>query len=483
MRILFASSEAHPLIKTGGLADVSGSLAAALVEQGHDVRLILPAYAAVTRNHRWRELGTLTLPGVRGRLALLEGTLPGTDVTVWLVDAPLYFDRAGDPYRAPDGRDWQDNHLRFGLFSRVIAALAQGIGPTDWQPDILHCNDWQTGLAPALLADIPDRPASVFTIHNLAYQGLFPKSAFIELELPGALWATDGLEFYGQISFIKGGLVFADRLTTVSPTYAREIRTPQYGCGLEGLLNQRAEVISGILNGIDTHTWNPRTDRYISQPYEPTDRVAKGHNRAALRAEFGLDDSHPGPLFGHIGRMVEQKGIDLILAALEPLLASGRAQAVILGSGEQRFEQALQRLAARYPRQLGVQIGYDERIAHYIEAGADAFLMPSRFEPCGLNQLYSLCYGTLPIVHRTGGLADTVSDATPETLAAGTANGFVFDTSSTAGLAAALERAIEAWKQPELWATLMATGAARDSSWQRSAAEYETLYRELHSPG
>ncbi len=479
MRILFASSEAHPLIKTGGLADVSGSLPTALAALGHEVRLLLPAYAAVTRGRRWRKVGELVLAGQRQPVTLLQGKLPGTSLPVWLVDAPLYFDRAGDPYRAPDGHDWQDNHLRFGLFSRAIAALAEGSGPDGWRPDVLHCNDWQTGLAPALLADRPARPATVFTIHNLAYQGLFPLSALADLNLPGKLWNPEGLEFYGQLSFIKGGLAYADRITTVSPSYAREIRTPQFGYGLEGLLNHRAHVLSGILNGIDTEIWNPRTDTHLSLPYEPLDRPAKGHNRAALRAEFGLDDGHPGPLLGHIGRMVEQKGIDLIIATLEPLLADGRTQAVILGSGERRFEQVLERLAVRFPRQMGVRIGYDESLAHRIEAGADAFLMPSRFEPCGLNQMYSLRYGTLPVVRRTGGLADTVVDAAPETIAAGTANGFAFDAASADAFSAALERVVDTWAHPEAWTALMAVGAAQDFSWEHSAKQYLELYQSL----
>jgi starch synthase len=479
MRILFASSEAHPLIKTGGLADVSGSLPVALAALGHDVRLVLPAYAAVTRGRRWRKVGELDIPGQRQPVGLLQGKLPGTPLPVWLVDAPLYFDRAGDPYRAPDGHDWQDNHLRFGLFSRAIAALAQGDGPNDWRPEILHCNDWQTGLAPALLAEQPDRPATVFTIHNLAYQGLFPLTALAELNLAGKLWNPEGLEFYGQLSFIKGGLAYADRINTVSPSYAREIRTPQFGYGLEGLLNHRSHILSGILNGIDTDVWNPRTDAHISQPYDPLDRPAKGHNRAALRAEFGLDDTHPGPLFGHIGRLVEQKGADLIVAALEPLLTDGRVQAVVLGSGEKRFEQTLERLAARFPQRLGVRIGYDEGLAHQIEAGADAFLMPSRFEPCGLNQMYSLRYGTLPVVRRTGGLADTVVDATSEALAAGTANGFAFDAASAMELGVALERVVDTWTHPQTWNALMAAGIAQDFSWERSAKQYIAMYESL----
>ncbi len=479
MRILFASSEARSLIKTGGLADVSADLPTALSELGHEVRLVLPAYLDSKAKHAWKKLGTLALPPPFPPVEVLEGILPDSQVSVWLIDAPLYFDRAGNPYLSPDGHEWPDNHLRFGLFGQAIADLALGGAPTHWRPDILHCNDWQTGLAPALLSDRPHRPGCVFTIHNLAYQGLFPRSAFDELELPHHLWNPEALEFYGQLSFIKGGIAFADRLTTVSPTYAREILTPEQGGGLEGLLAKRANVLTGILNGIDTHLWDPRHDRFIAHLYDPTDRAAKAVNTSALRTALGLENIASLPLLAHIGRLVEQKGIDLILTALEPLLAAGRAQAVILGSGEKRFEQGLEKLAMRYPRMIATRIGYDEALAHRIEASADAFLMPSRFEPCGLNQMYSLRYGTVPIVRRTGGLADTVIDASPEALLEGKANGFVFDEISSAALSVAIERALDAWHKPDLWAALVAAGSACECDWRTRAREYVELYRRM----
>lgn len=479
MRILFASSEAHPLIKTGGLADVSGSLPQALAGLGHDVRLVLPAYPAIKRARRWKSLGTPSLDGKPSEWQLLSGTLPGTRLPVYLVDAPLYFERAGNPYRAPDGRDWQDNHLRFGLFGRAIAALAMGEADLRWRPELLHCNDWQTGLAPALLNGRAERPATVFTIHNLAYQGLFPPEALHELDLAQTLWRPDGLEFYGQLSFIKGGLVFADRITTVSPTYAKEILTPDFGYGLEGLLTHRVDVLSGILNGIDETAWNPRTDTHLPTPFDPLDKVAKRRCRASLCKALDLNESeHAPPLLGLIGRLVEQKGIDLVIAAIEPLLAQRRARAVILGSGERRFELALSALATRYPGRLAVRIGYDETLAHHIEAGADAFLMPSRFEPCGLNQMYSLRYGTPPLAHRTGGLADTIIDATPDHLAAGTANGFLFDAPSAEALGAGLERLLALWNTPD-WETLIRSGTRSDFSWTRSAQAYSTLYKSI----
>lgn len=483
MRILFASSEAHPLIKTGGLADVSGSLPPALVELGHDVRLILPAYGSIKQQGPWQTLATLTLEEAPGKIQLLSGTLPGTSVPVYLLDAPLYFERAGNPYTAPDGQGWQDNHLRFGLFGRVITAIALNEAGLDWRPDLVHCNDWQAGLAPALLSQHPERPATVFTIHNLAYQGLFPQAAFQTLQLPEPLWSPEGLEFYGQLSFIKGGLAYADRITTVSPTYAQEILTTRFGNGLEGLLNHRAEVLSGILNGIDEAIWDPRHDAYLAKPFNPNNKTARQRCRAALCKSLPLADAPDAPpLLGFIGRLVEQKGIDLILAAIEPLLATGRIRVVLLGSGEARFEQALRLLSRRYPEHMAVQIGYDEALAHRIEAGADAFLMPSRFEPCGLNQLYSLRYGTPPVAHRTGGLADTILDASPENLAAGVANGFLFDEPSETAFSACLERLLTLWDTPA-WNSLIRVGTQADFSWNRSAKDYSKLYKSIGYTG
>lgn len=479
MRVLFASSEAHPLVKTGGLADVSGSLPPAIAACGHDVRLILPAYAALRGQGRWHTLGRLRLEGIHHEVRLLEGRMPDSGLPVYLVDAPEYFDRAGDPYRAPDGSDWPDNHLRFGLFSRAIAALALGKADLDWRPELVHCNDWQTGLVAALLHDRPARPATVFTIHNLAYQGLFPYAALQAIGLPDALWHPHALEFYGQLSFIKGGLVFADRITTVSPTYAEEIRTARFGYGLDGLLNYRAGSLSGILNGIDDKAWNPCTDRYLDAPLDPRDPIAKRRCRAALCAESGLEDhDDAAPLLGFIGRLVEQKGIDLALAALERPLAEGRLRLIALGSGERRFEQALQALAQRFPGRVAVRIGYDEALAHAIEAGADAFLMPSRFEPCGLNQMYSLRYGTPPLAHRTGGLADTIVDATEDNLDAGTANGFLFDDATAEALSEGLERLL-ALRTTSAWEKLVRAGTRTDFSWSRSALAYSNLYKSI----
>lgn len=482
MRILFASSEAHPLIKTGGLADVCGSLPPALKRLRHDVRLILPAYpAARAAAGKTTPVAEIHLPGWDAPVRILEGLLPKTRVTLYLVDSPLHFDRAGDPYRASDGRDWQDNPLRFGLFARAIVKLALDQAGLDWKPQILHCNDWQTGLAPALLSQYPERPATVFTIHNLSYQGLFPAHILEDLILPPEFWNLHGLEFHGQLSFIKGGLVFADRLTTVSPTYAREIQTAQFGQGLDGLLNARARDLQGILNGADYRHWDPARDKLIPARYDADHLEGKAACKQALQEALGLEPDPAIPLLGHVGRMVPQKGMDLILEACEPLLTSGQVQLAILGSGDRGLEARAQGLAARHAGRMGLRIGYDEALAHRIEAGADLFLMPSRFEPCGLNQIYSLRYGTIPVVRRTGGLADTVVDADALHLAEGTATGLVFDAPTAEALGEAIARGLALHAEPETWRGLMRRGMAMDFSWERSARAYQDLYRELIS--
>lgn len=476
MKILFATSEAQPLIKTGGLADVSGSLPTALKRLRQDVRLVLPAYpAACEAAGRLTRVAELTIPGADRPVGVLQGRLPGTRVPVYLIDSPLHFQRAGDPYRATDGRDWQDNDLRFALFARAVAALAMDEAGLDWRADILHCNDWQTGLAPALLHARPGRPATVFTIHNLSYQGLFPAEAMQRLGLPAGLWGPEGLEFYGRLSFIKGGLVFADRLTTVSPTYAREIQTPEFGYGLDGLLRHRGAVLRGILNGIDCKSWDPARDPHLPATYGPLELEPKRQNKRALQAELGLPTTDATPLLGHIGRLVEQKGIDLILQALPPLLRERRLQLAVLGSGEAIYEEGLRQLARAFPEQVGLHLGYNEALAHRIEAGADIFLMPSRFEPCGLNQMYSLRYGTPPVARRTGGLADTVADASESDQA----TGFLFDAPDPRALRAAIERALALYAEPSAWRALQLRGMQQDHCWEHSARDYLAMYKEL----
>ncbi len=478
-KILFVVSEAHPLIKTGGLGDVAGSLPVALASLQAEVRLLLPAYPeAVARAGRLKTLAQFSVDGLASPVRLLEGRLPGTRLVIWLVDFPPAYDRPGNPYLDSRGLPWPDNAMRYALLARVAVMLALGQIPLEWRPHIVHCHDWQTGLVPALLAQEKNRPATVFTIHNLAYQGLFPGDTFTLLGLPAALWSIDGLEFYGQLSFIKGGIAFADRLTTVSPGYAREIQTPEFGAGLDGLLRHRADRLSGILNGIDDKTWNPAHDPLLARKYSARRLRDKIPNKLALQREFGLPADPKTPLIGMVGRMVQQKGIDLLLETL-PGLMHRSIQLVILGTGDAGYEKTLRAQATRYAGQLAVRVGYDERLAHLIEAGADMFLMPSRFEPCGLNQFYSQRYGTPPIVRRVGGLADTVTDATEANLKADKATGIVFDEARGGALLASVDRALALHQNTRRWKQMMLAGMRQDFSWQHSAAQYLRLYKQL----
>ncbi len=438
---------------------------------------MLPAYpAAKDRMHGLTPLGTVPIPGLQDAPQLLQGIVPGSRVPCLLVDIPAYFDRPGHPYVGADGRDWPDNAERFDAFARVVVALALDQAGLSWQPDVVHCHDWQTGLVPALLDEERARPATIYTIHNLAYQGLFPQDTFRSLGLPPRLWSPDAMEFYGRLSFMKGGLVFADLLSTVSPTYAREILTPALGYGLEGLLRHRSAQLSGILNGIDSSLWNPAHDPWLAATYDRHHLDGKAVNKQALQARVGLPPKPDAPLLGMIGRLVEQKGPDLLLAVL-PELMHERVQCVILGSGEARYEDAVRDAVRSYPDRVAAHIGFDEGLAHLIEAGADMLLMPSRFEPCGLNQMYSLRYGTVPVVRRTGGLNDTVVDATEDHLAAGVANGVVFEEPDAGALLRAVRRSVGLYRQPALWRQLIETGMAQDFSWEVAAWHYLMLYR------
>lgn len=482
-KILFASSEVHPVMKTGGLADVSASLPSALHQLGQDVRIIMPAYrASLQQLGVLPVIATFSIDGFHGPIELFETTLPGTQVTLLLVNSPSHFDRDGGPYGDSSGLDWVDNPERFAVFCRAVVAVACNQVELHWQPEIVHCNDWQTGLVPALLSAYLQRPKTVFTIHNMAYQGLFSREVFDALALPESLWQMDGVEFYGLLSFMKGGLFFADHITTVSQTYAEEICHYEFGYGLEGLLALRSaqQRLSGIVNGIDTEVWDPATDTYLAKNYNIKTVRFKGINKQALQQQFDLKIDPKIMVFGLISRLVSQKGIDLSLYAMDRLLGEGHdIQLICLGSGEADFEQQLRIIRSRYPDRVGVQLGYDEALAHHIEAGADAFLMPSRFEPCGLNQLYSLRYGTLPIVRHTGGLADTVIDVSDETLKNGSANGFSFQRADGMSLYSTLLRAIDLYRHPRLWRNVMLTAMAQDVSWQKSADTYLTLYQEL----
>jgi starch synthase len=479
MKVIFVTPEFAPIVKAGGLGDVSAALPRALARLGVEVRVLMPGYAAA-----------LAAVGDAPEVAALAATagLPGATLRearladglrMWLIDAPELYRRDGGPYGDAAGRDWPDNARRFALLARSAAELGSERSPLPWRPDVVHLNDWQTALAAAFLHfDPARRAAALLTIHNLAFQGNFDPALVTELGLPASCFTIDGVEFYGRFSFLKAGLVYADALTTVSPTYAREIQTEAFGCGLHGLLHARRDALHGLLNGIDTALWNPATDPLIARRYDADTLDAKVENKRALAERLGLQFAGDAPLFGAIGRLTEQKGFDLLIAAAPALIDAG-ASLVVLGQGEAALQAALTDLARRFPRRVAVVVGYDETLAHGIEAGADAFVMPSRFEPCGMNQMYSQAYGTPPIVRATGGLADTVVDCTPHTLAEGTASGFVFADASVDALGAALRRACAIYADRATWRQLQRNGMRRDFGWEASARGYLGLYERI----
>ena len=464
MKILFVASEVDPFAKTGGLADVAAALPKALAQLGHDVRIIMPRYRAV--DPKKFSLKPIT-PSV------WQGALPKSAVPVYFIEQPSLFDRDG--LYQDRGADWPDNLERFSVFSQAALAAVEQLG---WQPEIVHCHDWQASLVCAHLALTRARDpfwqsaGTVLTIHNLAYQGLFPESAWSVTNLPREAFTMHGLEFYGKINCLKGGLVYADVLTTVSPTYAKEIQLAEFGCGLEGVLASRRDDLLGILNGIDPDEWNPQTDPHTPAKYSVDKRAGKAACKRALQAGQKLPQQ-PVLLIGMIQRLAEQKGIDIFVQAAEELLAMP-LQIVILGTGDPAYHQKLTGLARRFPEQLAVNLTFNNALAHQIEAGCDAFLMPSRFEPCGLNQMYSMRYGTVPIVRRVGGLADTVTDRT---------TGFVFEDYSAPALVQAVTRAAAAFGDRTRWDALMANGMRLDTSWTHSAGEYVKVYqRALAKP-
>lgn len=482
MNILFAASEAFPFIKTGGLGDVVHSLPIALNRLGNDVRLVLPAYRDVLASvDSLKELGYWDLPGagVTHRVRVLQAHHDGLADYLYLIDVPSLFDRAGNPYVHSDGYNWPDNAERFTVFSRAVAQLAKGIPGTDWQPDVVHCHDWQTGLVPAFLSMYQPRPKTVFTIHNLAYDGHFSFEDFTALALPPEWWSPEYVEFYGGFSMLKAGMVFADQVTTVSPTYAREICTPEYGYRFEGVLQHLGDKLSGILNGIDLDSWNPQTDPCLSQNYSVEGEWVKAKlaNKNAILTKAGLSKTK-APLLGFIGRLVEQKGVDIIIQMLAKLFSTSDAVMIILGSGDGLYETELTKLVEEYPTRLHVHIGYSEELAHQVEAGCDIFIMPSRFEPCGLNQMYSLRYGTPPVVNFTGGLADTVTDATTMALKDKEANGFVFHDINADALLAAVKRALTLYKKPKQWQQICETAMRQELGWEASANKYQALYKK-----
>jgi starch synthase len=477
LQLLSVASEVYPLIKTGGLADVAGALPAALAKQDVAVTTLIPGYPAVldamqdaVEVHRYEAL-------LGGKAVLARARAAGLDLLV--LDAPHLFRREGNPYLGPDGRDWPDNPLRFAAFSRAAAGIASGILP-DYRPDVVQAHDWQAGLTAAYLHydGAVDRPPVVTTIHNLAFQGIFPAYLLGTLGLPAEAFALDGLEYFGSISFLKGGLIFADKLTTVSPTYAAEITLPDGGMGLDGLLAGRARDLSGILNGIDTGVWDPANDALIAAPYSRNDMAGRAANKRALQQLFGLREDPDAFLLGSIGRLTEQKGMDVLLQGLGAFVARG-GQFVLLGSGDRALESAFVAAAADHPGQVACNIGYDETLAHKVQAGVDAFVVPSRFEPCGLTQMCALRYGAVPVVARVGGLADTVIDAGPFALSQGVATGFQFAPVSAPMLSTALDRAMGVYRDKEAWRRLQQNGMATDVSWNSAATEYAALFRSL----
>jgi starch synthase len=460
MQALFVTPECAPLTKTGGLGDVSAALPAALRSIGLDVRTLIPGYREIVSQES-RPLASLRVLGFDCRL-LETGTM-------LVLDCPELYVRDGGPYQTHEGQDWEDNALRFGVLSKAAAVLGSADSPIDWRPDVVHCQDWPAALAPVYLHAEPERAATVMTVHNLAFQGNVDAALLEPLELPRAAFHLDGLEFHGRLSFLKGGIAYADAVTTVSPSYAREIQGEALGCGLDGLLRRRREVLSGILNGIDTAEWDPAADRRIAQRYDVHTLEAKAANKAALQKRMGLRPDEDLPLLGMVSRFTHQKGADLVAAAADELAAMP-AQLALLGKGERAVEEALRALAARHPGRIGLQIGFDEDLAHAIEAGADLFLMPSRFEPCGLNQMYSQRYGTPPVARATGGLIDTIVDGT---------TGFLFEGAEPAALTAGVRRALAAYRDPARWARVQRAGMARDFSWGAAARRYADLYARL----
>jgi starch synthase len=482
MRVLYVTAELYPWVRSGGLGDVAAALPPALAAQGADIRLLLPGLPGfLDAFSGLADAVRLRTPFATERLRVALAKLPGGSGLAYLVDYPALYDREGGPYSDPAGRDWPDNHRRFALLGWVAAALARG-ADRGWRPDIIHGHDWHAGLAPAYLAAAPsaDGPTgSVFTIHNLAYRGLFPAAFFADLALPDGFFAPDGVEFYGNISFLKAGLFYADRLTTVSPTYAREIQTPAFGWGLDGLLRHRADALSGILHGVDPRVWDPRHDPALPQPYGVADAAAgKRAAKSLLQAQLGLAAAGAAPLCGVVSRLTPQKGLDLLLALLPDLVEVG-GRLALLGAGDADLEQGFAAAAAAFPGAVAVRIGYDDVLAHRIVAGADIMLVPSRYEPGGLTQLYAMRYGTLPVVRRTGGLADTVVDATAMSLADGSATGFAFDDDNPQALQAAIARAANLFTQGALWRRMMRQAMTRDFTWEGAARRYLALYREL----
>ena len=481
MRILFATSEAHPLIKTGGLADVSGALPKAisqLTDFTGDIKIVMPAYHAVlAKLKNCQSFADISLFGQDCQLII--GNMPDSNLSVIAIKNTFLYERAGGPYSDENGIDWPDNALRFGVLSRVASLLCSAQSPlNNWMPDIIQCNDWQTGMAPAYMKLVDHSSVkSILSIHNLAFQGNFDATWVEKLDLPVSQFVMDGFEYFGQLSFLKAGLFYADQLSTVSPTYAKEIQTKTFGFGMQGLLQTRQSELTGILNGIDTQEWNPETDAHLPKNYSATRMTGKQLVKQSLQQQLGLQIASSAPLLGVVSRLTHQKGLDLLPIIMPKLIHAG-CQFAILGSGDKILEAQFNEFAESYPLQVSMNTGYHEHLSHNIMAGCDLFIMPSRFEPCGLNQLYGLAYGTPPVVSPTGGLVDSVIDSNMQSLKNKTATGFVLDSVTSVSLLDTIERAIIMWHNKKIWRQIQKNGMQQDVSWHLSATDYLKLYQK-----
>ncbi|MBS6026273.1 MAG: glycogen synthase GlgA [Haemophilus pittmaniae] len=476
MKVLHVCSELYPLLKTGGLADVLGALPFAQKDIGMDTRILLPGYPQILAGLGETQVVT-DFHNFAGHIVLRYGEYQG--LGIYVIEAPHLYQREGNPYHDANYNDYADNYKRFALLGWVGAELADGLDSW-WRAEVVHAHDWHAGLTAAYLF-YKGRPAkSVFTIHNLAYQGQFHYRHLAEIGLPYSMFHVEGLELFGQISYLKAGLYYSDVVTAVSPTYAKEITTPEFAYGLQGLLTDLSESgrLVGILNGVDEQIWNPTCDQYINHHYKPKAVAGKKKNKAELQAYFNLPQQPDALLFVMVTRLTEQKGVDLLIESADEIVKQG-GQLAILGSGASYLEEGICQLAERYPQNIAVKIGYDEALSHLMLAGGDAILVPSRFEPCGLTQLYGLKYGTLPLVRATGGLADTVTNSTSETIKAHLASGFTFQEASADELRATLKHAFALWQKPRVWAMVRNDAMAQDFSWKNAAAQYERLYQGI----
>ncbi len=474
MKVLFASSEVYPFIKTGGLADVSQSLPVALHDLNVDIRVIMPFYGSARLLDKGKTLAKFMVND--DEVAIIETCYPESGVPLLLVDCPRLFGREGNPYVDIDGNAWEDNAQRFALFCKVIAIVACNQANLMWQPDVIHCNDWQTGLALPMVRQHGISSGLVFTIHNIAYQGLFSYADFEKLGLPQEWWSIELLEFYGQVSFMKAGIVSANQVNTVSEKFAEEIKTPDYGFMMDGLLRSVSHKLCGIVNGVDLQLWSPENDKYLTKNYGKNNLKDKCDNKEDIQKYFNFDIDESVPLLVSISRLAEQKGIDLIIDVVTRLV-NMNLQIIILGSGEKQLEEQLQNIALANSGKMSVVLGYDEKLAHKLTASADIFLMPSRFEPCGLNQMYSQLYGTVPIVRETGGLADTVINYNPLNDNSDQATGFVFSQSDAESFYKTIENALVIFSMKQIWKKLQLNGMNRDFSWKASAKKYLSMYQ------